>query len=80
MGGGALRRPTHRCAHVERKYAACDRVIAVAGTSNENIRPRVFTIVKTLPSDGRGWRYRARNALDTHERVLDEDLLQSASG
>ena len=62
------------------KYAAGDRVIAVTSTLNQNIRPGVYTIIKTLPITGLGCQYRVRNALDPHERVLDEDVLQRANG
>jgi len=65
---------------LKHKYAAGDRVIAVASRWNENIRPGVYTIVRALPVAGRGCQYRARNALDTHERVLDEDMLRRANG
>jgi hypothetical protein len=64
---------------VKHKYAAGDRVIAAADTSNANIRPGVYTIIKVLPVAGRGCQYRAKNALDAHERVLDEDLLRRAN-
>jgi len=64
---------------LKHKYAAGDRVIAIAGWSNENIRPGIYTIVKVLPVAGRGCQYRARNALDTHERVLDEAMLRPAN-
>ncbi|HVZ06749.1 hypothetical protein [Rhodopila sp.] len=62
------------------KYAAGDRVIAVISAANRNIRPGIYTIVKALPVAGRGCQYRARNAFDAHERVLDEHLLQRANG
>jgi hypothetical protein len=65
---------------LKHKYAAGDRVIAVASAANQNIRPGVYTIVKALPVAGWGCQYRARHAHDTHERVLDEDLLQRANG
>jgi hypothetical protein len=65
---------------VKHKYATGDRVIAVASTSNQNVRPGVYTIVRALPVAGWGCQYRVRNAIDTHERVLDEDLLQRANG
>jgi hypothetical protein len=62
------------------KFAAGDRVVAAVNRPNENIRPGVYTIVKTMPFAGRGFQYRAKNALDGHERVLDEDLLRPANG
>jgi hypothetical protein len=64
---------------VKHKYAAGDRVVAVANAANANIRPGVYTIVRVLPVAGRGCQYRAKNALDGHERVLDEDLLRRAT-
>ena len=65
---------------LKHKYAAGDRVIVVADTANQNLRPGAYTIVKTLPVAGWGCQYRVRNALDPHERVLNEDLLQRAHG
>ena len=64
---------------LKHKYAAGDRVIAVVGTSSGNIRPGVYTIVRVLPVAGQGCQYRVKNALDEHERVLDEDLLRRAN-
>jgi hypothetical protein len=64
---------------LKHKYAAGDRVIAVGGAAIQNIRPGVYTIVRALPVDGRSCQYRARNAFDTHERVLDENLLRRAN-
>lgn len=63
---------------LKHKYAVGDRVIAVTDRMNENIRPGVYTIVRVLPLAARGCQYRAKNALDLHERVLDEDMLRSA--
>ncbi len=63
---------------VKHKYAAGDRVIAVVNRSNDNIRPGPYTIVRILPVAGRGFQYRAKSALDQHERVLDEDMLRRA--
>jgi hypothetical protein len=65
---------------VKHKYAAGDRVVAVAGTANQNVRPGVYTIIRILPVSGWGCQYRVRNALDPHERVIHEDLLQRANG
>jgi hypothetical protein len=65
---------------LKHKYAAGDRVVAVTGTSNQNVRPGVYTIVKILPIAGWGCQYRVKNALDLHERVLDEGMLQRANG
>jgi hypothetical protein len=61
---------------VKPKYAVGDRVIAIADTRNDNIRPGVYTIARVLPVAGRVRQYRARNAADSHERVLDEDMLR----
>ena len=47
---------------------------------NANVRPGIYTIVKALPPAGLGCQYRAKNALDSHERVLDEAQLRSAKG
>jgi|tagenome__1003787_1003787.scaffolds.fasta_scaffold13400175_1 hypothetical protein len=60
------------------KFSTGDRVVARPDAANGNVRPGVYTIVKVLPIAGQGCQYRARNALDTHERVLDEVLLRRA--
>jgi hypothetical protein len=65
---------------LKHKYSVGDRVVMAAGTANESIRPGVYTIVKALPVAGLACQYRARNALDAHERVLDENLLRPADG
>ena len=62
------------------KYAVGDRVVPVQDASNRSVRPGVYTIVRQLPIAGRGYQYRAKSALDTHERVFDENLLRHANG
>lgn len=62
------------------KFAKGDRVAARADSSNTNVRPGIYTIVKVLPITGHGCQYRAKNVMDTHERVLDEILLRRADG
>ena len=42
------------------------------------MRPGTYTITKILPVTGAECRYRVRNAMDTHDRVLDEALLRPA--
>lgn len=59
------------------KYAVGDRVIVVPNSANDHIRPGVYTISKVLPVAGHGCQYRAKHAVDTHERVLDENLLRT---
>ena len=61
---------------LKHKFAPGDRVFATTDPSNQNIRPGLYTIVQVLPVAGRGCQYRAKNAMDTHERVLDENLLR----
>lgn len=65
---------------LKHRFATGDRVVAMPDTSNPNIRPGVYTIVKVLPVAGFGCQYRVKNALDTHERVLNEALLRPADG
>lgn len=65
---------------IKHKFRAGDRVLALPDAMNANIRPGIYTIVKVLPVAGFGCQYRARNATDTHERVLDEALLRPANG
>ena len=60
------------------KFAVGDRVALVANSSNANVRPGVYTIVRRLPASSQGCQYRAKSALDSHERVVDEDQLRRA--
>ena len=64
----------------QHKFAVGDRVSLMPDRLNAHVRPGVYTIVQTLPSAGRGCQYRAKNALDSHERVLDEAQLRGAKG
>ncbi len=59
------------------KYAVGDRVSLLPNISNINVRPGVYTIVRALPITNQGCQYRAKNALDNHERVFDEAQLRS---
>ena len=62
----------------QHKYAVGDRVSLLPDRLNANVRPGVYTIVRALPPAGQGLQYRAKNALDSHERVLDEAQLRNA--
>jgi hypothetical protein len=64
---------------LKHRYVTGDRVLVMPGSDNPNVRAGIYTIVKALPLAGRGLQYRAKNATDTHERVLDEALLQAAN-
>lgn len=60
------------------KFSVGDRVALLPDRLNANVRPGIYTIVQALPQTNQGCQYRAKNALDTHERVLDEALLRPA--
>ena len=60
------------------KFAVGDRVALVANSSNANVRPGVYTIVRRMPASSQGCQYRAKSALDSHERVVDEAQLRRA--
>ena len=62
----------------QHKYSVGDRVTLLPDRLNANARPGVYTIVRTMPVTNQGCQYRAKSALDTHERVLDEVQLRSA--
>jgi len=62
----------------EHKFAVGDRVALLSNKTNSNLRPGVYTIVRALPVTSQGCQYRAKNALDTHERVLDEAQIRAA--
>jgi len=60
------------------KFAPGDRVALVTNHSNANVRAGVYTIVRRMPFSSQGYQYRAKSALDTHERVVDEAQLRRA--
>jgi hypothetical protein len=62
----------------EHKFAAGDRVQLLPDRANANARPGVYTIIRTMPATSQGCQYRAKSAIDTHERVLDESQLRRA--
>jgi hypothetical protein len=62
----------------EYKFAAGDKVTLIANSSNVNVRPGVYTIVRRLPLSSQGCQYRAKSAMDNHERVVDEAHLRRA--
>ncbi len=61
------------------KFAVGDHVMLVPDRSNSNVRPGMYTIVRALPVTNQGCQYRAKSALDSHERVLDEAQLRGTS-
>jgi hypothetical protein len=58
------------------KFSVGD-LVRVEDSSNDNVRSGMYTITKTLPVTGTVCQYRAKNALDNFERVLDEPLLHA---
>lgn len=59
-----------------RKFVVGD-VVRVEDSSNANVRPGFYTIIKALPLAGPLQQYRVKNSLDSFERVLDEAVLQA---
>jgi hypothetical protein len=51
-------------------------VALVTNSSNANVRSGVYTIVRRMPASSQGCQYRAKSALDSHERVVDEVQLR----
>ena len=62
----------------EYKFAVGDKVSLMTNSSNANIRPGIYTIVRRMPASSQGCQYRAKSALDSHERVVDEAQLRRA--
>jgi hypothetical protein len=62
----------------QHKFSAGDRVTLMPDRINNNVRPGLYIIVRTLPVTNQGCQYRAKSALDNHERVLDEAQLRAA--
>ena len=63
---------------MQHKFSAGDRVTLMPDRVNPNVRPGIYTIVRTLPVTNQGCQYRAKSALDNHERVLDEAQIRTA--
>ncbi len=60
---------------IKHRFSAGDRVAVSPDRSNVNARPGIYTIVRIMPVTGPICQYRVKNALDAHERVLDEAQL-----
>jgi len=60
----------------EHRFAVGDRVELLPDRQNSNVRPGIYTIVKTMPVTNQGCQYRAKNVMDSHERVVDEAQLR----
>lgn len=61
----------------QHKFSAGDRVMVQADRLDGNLRPGIYTIVRTMPVTNQGCQYRAKNALDNHERVLAEAQMRA---
>ena len=60
---------------LKHRFTAGDRVAVSPDRANINARPGIYTVVRTMPVTGQVCQYRVKNALDAHERVLDEAQL-----
>lgn len=60
------------------KFSVGDRVKVLPDRLNSNLRPGIYTIVRAMPPTSQGRQYRAKNAMDNHERVLDEAQMQAS--
>jgi len=69
---------SEECPLAEYKFAVGDKVALMANSSNINVRPGIYTIVRRMPASSQGCQYRAKSALDNHERVVDETQLRRA--
>ena len=58
------------------KYYEGERVVVVPEPGNSNVRPGMYTIIRVMPASPEGIQYRAKNDMDTHERVLHEAQLR----
>jgi hypothetical protein len=63
----------------EHKFAVGDRVSVLPDRSNANVRPGIYVVTRRLPVTGQRCQYRVKSALDTHERVLDEDQMRAVT-
>lgn len=60
---------------LKHRFSAGDQVV-VSDPSNGNVRPGLYTVVRPLPISSDRCQYRAKSALDSFERIIDEDLLR----
>ena len=60
------------------KYHQGERVVVTADSGNSNVRPGIYTISRVMPASPDGIQYRAKNEMETHERVLHEEQLRPA--
>ena len=61
------------------KFSVGDRVLVRPVPANWNVRPGIYTITRSLPETSAGVQYRAKSAMDEHERVFTEGQLERAS-
>ena len=61
------------------KYHQGERVVVLPERGNPSTRPGIYTITRVLPASPDGIQYRAKNEMDTHERVLQEAQLRPVS-
>ncbi len=59
------------------KFSAGERVEVASGRLNENIRPGVYTVLRVLPVTNEGLQYRVKSALDTFDRIINEERLHA---
>jgi hypothetical protein len=62
------------------EFVAGDRVEVRPNPLNAHVRPGIYTITRLMPVTTQGCQYRAKNVLDSHERVLDEAQLRRIEG
>jgi hypothetical protein len=55
----------------EHKFVSGDRVEVLPDQRNAHVRPGIYTIVRAMPVTSQGCQYRGKNALDSHERILN---------
>ena len=61
------------------KFGIGDRVSFVPGKYDNNITRGVYTVVRAMPVTNQGYQYRVKSLRDSHERVIDEVQLATAS-
>jgi hypothetical protein len=60
---------------IKHQFAPGDRVEFLPSRTSFHIRPGIYTIIRALPVSGDTCQYRAKNAMEDHERVFDEGQL-----
>jgi hypothetical protein len=64
----------------EHKFGVGDRVEVLSHLNTPNLRSGIYTVVRIMPMSSQGRQYRVKNAMDSHEKVLNEAQIRLSAG